>query len=70
MWLGSSVDRALHRYRKVMGSNPVQARIFFFFRLFFQLLKLIAHCEDQISLIFSLGYYFGNNKSGTKEKSF
>ena len=25
MWLGSSVDRALHRYRKVMGSNPVQA---------------------------------------------
>ena len=25
MWLDSSVDRALHRYRKVMGSNPVQA---------------------------------------------
>ena len=25
MWLGRSVDRALHRYRKVMGSNPVQA---------------------------------------------
>ena len=25
MWLGSSVDRALHRYRKVMGSNPIQA---------------------------------------------
>ena len=23
MWLGSSVDRALHRYRKMMGSNPV-----------------------------------------------
>ena len=48
MWLGSSVDRALHRYRKVMGSNPIQARIFF--RLLFQLLKLIAHCENQISL--------------------
>ena len=50
MWLGSSVDRALHRYRKVMGSNPVQAWIFF--RLFFQLLKLKARCEDQISLMF------------------
>ena len=25
MWLGSSVDRALHRFRKVMGSNRVQA---------------------------------------------
>ena len=25
MWLGSSVDRALHQYRKVVGSNPVQA---------------------------------------------
>ena len=25
IWLGSSVDRALHRYRKVMGSNPLQA---------------------------------------------
>ena len=25
MWLGSSVDKALHRYRKVMGSNPVHA---------------------------------------------
>ena len=25
MWLGSSVDRALHLYRKVMGSNPIQA---------------------------------------------
>ena len=49
MWLGSSVDRALHRYRKVMGSNPVQARIFF--RLLFQLLKLKAHWEDQISLM-------------------
>ena len=24
MRLGSSVDRALHRYRKVMGSNPIQ----------------------------------------------
>ena len=22
VWLGSSVDRALQRYRKVMGSNP------------------------------------------------
>ena len=43
MWLGSSVDRALHRYRKVMGSNPVQAWIFF--RLLFQLLKLKAHCR-------------------------
>ena len=31
--------------RKVMGSNPVQAWIFF--RLLFQ-----AHCEDQISLMF------------------
>ena len=30
MWLGSSVHRALHPYRKVMGSNPVQAWIFFF----------------------------------------
>ena len=50
MWLGSSVDRALHRYRKVMGSNLIQAWIFF--RLLFQLLKLIAHCEDQISLMF------------------
>ena len=48
MWLGSLVDRALHRYRKVMGSNPVQAWIFF--RLLFQPLKLIAHFEDQISL--------------------
>ena len=47
MWLGSSVDRALHRYGKVMASNPVQAWIFF--RLLFQLLKLIAQCEDQIS---------------------
>ena len=44
MWFGSSVDRALHRYHKVMGSNPVQARLFF--RLLFQLLKLKAHCED------------------------
>ena len=34
----------LHRYRKVMGSSPVQAWIFF--RLLFQLLKLKAHCED------------------------
>ena len=25
MWLDSSVDRALHRYCKVMGSSPVQA---------------------------------------------
>ena len=25
MWLDSSVDRALHRYSKVMGSSPVQA---------------------------------------------
>ena len=25
MWLDSLVDRALQRYRKVMGSNPVQA---------------------------------------------
>ena len=25
MWLDSSVDEALHRYRKVMGLNPVQA---------------------------------------------
>ena len=25
MWLDSSVDRALHRYHKVMGSSPVQA---------------------------------------------
>ena len=24
MWLDSSVDRALHRYRKDIGSNPVQ----------------------------------------------
>ena len=48
MWLGSSVVRALHRYCKVMGSNLIQAWIFF--RLLFQLLKLIAHCEDQISL--------------------
>ena len=23
MWLGSSLERALHRYRKVIGSNPV-----------------------------------------------
>ena len=23
MWLDSSVDRALHRYRKVMGSNQL-----------------------------------------------
>ena len=29
MWLGSSVDRALHQYYKVMSSNPIQARIFF-----------------------------------------
>ena len=25
MWLGSLVDRALHRYHKVMGLNPFQA---------------------------------------------
>ena len=25
MWLDSLVNRALHRYRKVMGSSPVQA---------------------------------------------
>ena len=25
MWLDSSVNRALHRYRKVMGSSSVQA---------------------------------------------
>ena len=43
-WLDSSVDRALHQYRKVMGSSPVQPSIFF--RLLFQLLKLKAHCED------------------------
>ena len=29
MWLGSSVDRALHRYRKVMGSNPVFFQVAF-----------------------------------------
>ena len=29
MWLDSSVDRALHRYRKAMGSSPVQASFFF-----------------------------------------
>ena len=45
MWLGSSVDGALHRYRKVMGLNPIQARIFFF-GLLFQLLKLKAQCDD------------------------
>ena len=28
-WLHSSVGRALHRYRKVMGSNPVEVRNFF-----------------------------------------
>ena len=44
MWLISSVGRVLHRYRKFMGSNPVQASIFF--RLIFQLLKLKSHCED------------------------
>ena len=43
-WLDSSVGRALHRYRKVMGLGPLQACNFF--RLFFQLLKLKAHCED------------------------
>ena len=65
MWLGSSVDRALHRYRKVMGSNPVQAWIFF--RLLFQLLKLKAHCEDQISLNFHLnGHTLGFNPKVTK----
>ena len=36
-----------------MGSNPVQAWIFF--RLLFQLFKLIAHCEDQVSLIVEFG---------------
>ena len=45
MWFGSSVDRALHQYCKDMGSNPVQAQIFFF-GLLFKLLKLKAHCED------------------------
>ena len=25
IWLDSSVDRVLHRYRKVMASSPVQA---------------------------------------------
>ena len=25
MWLDSPVDRALYRYRKDMGSNPIQA---------------------------------------------
>ena len=44
MWLGSSVDEALHQYPKVMGLNPVRSWIFF--RLLFQLLKLIAHCEN------------------------
>ena len=39
MWLGSSVDRALHRYRKVMGSNPVQAWVFFFSGCFFNCLS-------------------------------
>ena len=34
IWLGSSVDRALHRYHKVMGSNPVEAGILFFGLLF------------------------------------
>ena len=29
IWLDSSVDRALHRNHKVMGSSRVQARIFF-----------------------------------------
>ena len=38
MWFDSSVDRALHQHRKVMGSNPVQSWIFF--RLLFHLLKL------------------------------
>ena len=28
MWLDSSVDRALHRYRKIMGSSPVQPKFF------------------------------------------
>ena len=28
-WLDSSVGRALHRYRRGMGTNPVQAWIFF-----------------------------------------
>ena len=28
MWFGSSVEKALHRYRKVMGSIPVQAWVF------------------------------------------
>ena len=45
MWLDSSVDRVLHRYRKVMGSSLVQAWIFFW--LLFQLLKLKAHWEEE-----------------------
>ena len=47
MWLGSSVDRALHRFARAWVRIPFKPE--FFFRLLFQLLKLIAHCEDQIS---------------------
>ena len=43
MWLGSSVDRALHRYRKVMGFESRLSLIFF---------RLLFYCEDQISLVF------------------
>ena len=42
MWLHSSVGRASHRYRKVMGSNPVEALIFFQASSF-QLPKLEIH---------------------------
>ena len=35
MWLGSSMDKALHRYRKVVGSNPVQASLISFFQVAF-----------------------------------
>ena len=45
MWLGSSVDRALHRSQ---GHGFESSSILTFFQL---LIKLIAHCQDQISLI-------------------
>ena len=44
-WLHSSVGRASHRYREIMGSNPVEVLNFFFQASLRNCINCV-HCDD------------------------
>ena len=44
--------------RSVLQLEQLKKQPEFFFRLLFQLLKFIAHCEDEISLMFHLRFTY------------